>query len=74
MLTNDNLSSAEVATLVAERAEALGGKRAAAETWGVSLQMVYLVIRGERPPAKAMLDDLGIVQNERVVSYRRVQK
>ena len=36
-----------------------GKYKDAAEAWGVTKSYLSLILKGDRPPSKAMLDDLG---------------
>ncbi len=65
---------AEVRKMIRERVETLGGSTAAAKCWGVSLQMVSMVLSEKRNPTPSMLEDVGIEKIEPDVEYRRKPK
>lgn len=72
MADTDIITSTQVGALVKAKANERGGPTAAGKYWGVSTQMVHLVIQNQRRPAEAMLADLGLeAVVSKTVSYRK---
>lgn len=57
--------------LVRQAEQSVGGQKALASQWGISVQYISDVLRGYRDPGKSILAALGY---ERVILYRKIDK
>lgn len=64
------VASQDVGAIISARAVELGGVTKAATAWGVTPQMVHMVIKGARRPNAAMLADVGLEEIPATISYR----
>lgn len=65
------LSADEVTALVRAKVAEHGSVAKAAADWGVTPQMVHMVVKGRRRPAPAMLEELQLEEVPTAVTYRR---
>ena len=73
-VSDKTLSEAQVANLIAGHVKGLGGTVAAGVKWGVSDQMVRMVMGAHRRPSESMLADLGLEEIPAVRRYRKVRR
>lgn len=62
----------EIITLLDGKVHEYGSVASAAKAWGVTPQMVHMVIKGVRPPSPGMLADLGLEKAPPEIKYRRL--